>query len=60
MDKVKVNMGSSMGGALLITIWVYGMVLAKGFWMMTLAIFVPVYSWYLAVEQIALKVGLGI
>jgi len=48
------------GGTLLVMLWVYGMVIAKGFWMMALAILIPVYSWYLAIEQIALRVGLGI
>ncbi len=32
--------------------WLAGLVLAKGFWLTTLGIFLPFYSWYLVVEKI--------
>ena len=36
----------------LITTWVAGIVLAKGFWLTLFSICMPLYSWYLVVEKI--------
>jgi hypothetical protein len=32
--------------------WIAGVVIAKGFWSTTFALFIPFWSWYLVVEQI--------
>jgi len=32
--------------------WIAGVVLAKGFWSVALAICIPFYSWYLVIEKI--------
>lgn len=50
----------SMGATLLVILYVYGLVVVKGFWAMAVAIIVPFYSWYLAIEQIAKYIGLGV
>jgi hypothetical protein len=68
MDKLKetyTSIGStaktrSIGSALLIILYVYGLVIVKGFWAMAVAIIVPIYSWYLAIEQLAKYFGLGV
>ena len=40
--------------SLVLTIgWIYGIVLAHGFWSTFFAVFIPLWSWYLAVEHIA-------
>ncbi len=36
---------------ILIVGWVIGVVLAKGFWWTVLAIYLPLYAWYLTVEH---------
>jgi len=37
--------------------WLMGMVLAKGFWLTTLAIFFPPYAWYLVTEKALIVMG---
>lgn len=37
--------------------WLGGIALAKGFWSTIAAIFVPVYAWYIVVEQILVKLN---
>jgi len=36
---------------LVLVLWIAGVVLAKGFWLTVLAIFVPFYGWYLVIER---------
>jgi hypothetical protein len=36
-------------------IWIAGVVVAKGFWSTLLAIIIPLWSFYLVVEQLVLK-----
>lgn len=43
-------------GLVFVTAWVAGLVIAKGFWGMFFAIFVPPYAWYLVIELILPKV----
>jgi len=31
--------------------WVIGIVLAKGFWSTTFALFIPLWAWYLTAEK---------
>lgn len=50
----------SLGATLLTILYIYGLVIVKGFWAMAVAILVPIYSWYLAIEQIAKFIGLGL
>jgi len=38
--------------------WIAGIVLAKGFLLTTLAIFMPFYAWYLIVEKLMMHFGL--
>jgi hypothetical protein len=40
-------------------IWVYGIVLAQGFWLTTLSCVFPPYAFYLVVEKIAKHFGLN-
>ena len=54
------RMQRSLGATLLLLLYVYGLVVVKGFWAMAIAILVPIYSWYLAIEQIAKYIGLGV
>ena len=35
-----------------IGIWVFGVVLAKGFWLTTLSVVIPFYAWYLVAEAV--------
>lgn len=35
---------------ILTVIWVCGIIIAKGFWSTFFAIFIPLWSWYLAIE----------
>lgn len=56
-DTLDRSAGRSLGSALLITLWVYGLVVVKGFWPMAVAILVPVYSLYLGIESIAKYLG---
>lgn len=51
--------GNIFGEALLVA-WMMGIVLAKGFWLTTLSIFLPFYAWYLVVEKIMILSGFGI
>ena len=38
--------------------WLVGLVLAKGFWLTTAAIFFPPYAWYLVIERAMVAMGL--
>ena len=38
-------------GIPIVIFWLAGIVLAKGFWLTSLAICVPPYAWYLVVER---------
>jgi hypothetical protein len=38
--------------------WLAGIVLAKGFWLTTLSICLPFYSWYLVVEKVMMSTGI--
>lgn len=37
--------------------WVAGIILAKGFWLTTLAVFVPFYGWYLVGAKLLTVAG---
>ncbi len=53
-----INMFSRNVTALIMLIaWIMGVVLAKGFWLVTFSIFFPFYAWYLVVEKIMLMTG---
>jgi hypothetical protein len=43
-------MGKGILGLANTVAWVAGIVLAKGFWMTTLAVFFPLYGWYKLVQ----------
>lgn len=47
-----------MGKAILVIMWVYGIILAKGFISTLFAVFLPLWAWYLAVEHLVIKFGL--
>lgn len=36
-------------------IYITGIVIAKGFWLTTFAVFIPPYSWYLFIERLVEK-----
>ena len=36
-------------------IYITGIVIAKGFWLTTFAVFIPPYSWYLVIERLVEK-----
>jgi len=40
--------------------WIMGVVLAKGFWLVTLSILFPFYAWYLVIEKVMIISGFGI
>lgn len=42
----------------LIFLWVFGIILANGFWSTLLAIFIPLWGWYLAIEHLVIHFGL--
>ena len=43
---------------LLTAAWICGMVLAKGFWLTTLAVVLPLYAWYLVAERLMQMAGI--
>lgn len=43
---------------LVIITWLYGTVLAKGFWSTAVAVFLPPYAWYLVVERLMTTAGM--
>ena len=45
----------SLVGLILLFFWIAGIVLAKGFWSTLFAILLPIWSYYLVVEQIVIK-----
>ena len=40
---------------LLLVAWVAGIVIAKGFWSVFFAVIIPLWSYYLVVEQLMLR-----
>jgi hypothetical protein len=42
----------------MIPLWVFGIILAHGFWSTLFAIFVPLWSWCLAIEHLVRHFGL--
>jgi len=42
-------------GFILLVSWIAGIVIAKGFWSTTFAIFMPLWSYYLVVERLVEK-----
>lgn len=38
--------------------WISGIVIAKGFWLTTAAIFIPFVSWYLVIEKVLTAYGI--
>ena len=40
---------------LLLVIWVGGIVIAKGFWSTFFAVVVPLWAWYMVIEQAVIK-----
>ena len=40
-----------------ITLWIGGLVIAKGFWSVLFALIFPPYAWYLVAEKIILRMG---
>lgn len=52
------NIANTLAKLFMLVWWVSGIVLAKGFWWTVLAIFVPLYAWYLVVEKIFILNGL--
>ena len=45
----------TMGKAILIILWIAGIVIANGFWSTFFAVIIPVYSWYLLIEAVLIK-----
>jgi hypothetical protein len=45
----------SIVGIVTIPLWVFGIVLANGFWSTFFAIFFPLWAWYLSIEFFAIK-----
>ena len=39
-------------GFLFVVWWIFGIVLAKGFWLTLTAILFPLYAWYLVAERV--------
>ncbi len=39
----------------LIAAWVSGLVLANGFWSTLLALFIPLWAWYLVAERLIVR-----
>jgi len=55
-DGFKITMGSTMMFVTIVLPWIFGFVLAKGFWQTLFAV-IPFYSWYLSVEHFARYFG---
>ena len=41
----------------MVTTWLAGIVLAKGFWLTVLAVCLPFYAWYLLIERVMQRTG---
>lgn len=50
-------MFKGIAGLVMIPTWVFGIVIAKGFWSTFFAVIIPLWSWYLAIEHLATKFG---
>lgn len=49
------TLAKCLSALILISSWIAGVVIAKGFWSTLFAIYIPPYAWYLFVEQAMLK-----
>ena len=47
-----------LGVVVLVIPWLAGVVLAKGFWSTSAAVFVPPYAWYLVIERVMVMAGM--
>ena len=47
-------------GFFMLIAWLGGVVLAKGFWLTTLAVTVPFYAWYLVLERVMVMMSISI
>ena len=47
----------AVSAAVIITLWLAGIAIAKGFWPVAIAVCVPPYAWYLVVEKVMLLNG---
>ncbi len=52
-----VNIINSLLGFIFVIVWLMGIILAKGFWLTSLAIFCPCYGWYLVIEKAMIMSG---
>lgn len=50
-SNIEVSSGTSIGSIIMISAWVAGWVLSKGFWLMAVSILFPPYAWYLVIEK---------
>ena len=48
----------AVSAAVIITLWLAGIAIAKEFWPVAIAVCVPPYSWYLVVEKVMLYYGM--
>ena len=48
----------AISSAVIITLWLAGIAIAKGFWPGAIAVCVPPYSWYVVVEKVMLYYGM--
>lgn len=45
-------------GFVTVPLWVFGVIVAQGFWSTLLAFVIPFYAWYLALEHLATRFNL--
>ena len=48
----------AISSAVIITLCLAGIAIAKGFWQVAMAVCIPPYSWYLVVEKVMLYYGM--
>jgi hypothetical protein len=56
MKKVEINM-NSVASVVFLSMWLVGIVVAKGFWSTLFSIFFVPWAWYLAAEHIMVLNG---
>ncbi len=48
----------SVARVIAVILWLAGVVIANGFWSTAVALFIPLWAWYLVVERVVTTYGL--
>lgn len=49
---------TSLYKLVVIAVWIFGIIVAKGFWSTFFAVCIPFWAWYLTIEHLVVKYGL--